>query len=985
MADQVAAKPNLYMQPLGCDFARALVDGLRVRLRDQPPEDMARVTLILNTSRMARRVKAIFQEGASGFLPRILLLDHIDTLLSSTRPDAPRASLRRRLELAQLIAPVIEQHPELGAKSSLFAIVDSLAALMDEMRGEDVSIDAIKSLDVSDQSGHWENAQSLIGIAHEYVCARDTDQDKEARQNTVVKLLIQQWGGKTPIHPIILAGSTGSRGTTALLMRAIAELPKGAVILPGFDTDLGDAVWSELDNPLTSEDHPQYRFAKLSKDLGLNPTDVAAWHDADIISQDRNKVVSLSMRPAPVTDSWLTEGPNLPDLSKAMAGITLLEAPTQRSEALAIAMRLRLAAETGQSAALITPDRMLGRQVSAALDRWSIPPDDSGGTPLHLTAPGRFLRHTAELLFRPLDAEQLLTLLKHPLTQSGPEKSDHGLYTQRYELALRRHGVAYPDDDQLRKLGELAAKETANPDAMTSWIEWLCESFADNLTQGKRSLTDWLEQHRSLSEFIASGSADSLSGLWDKAAGRAAAEVFAQLEENAEHGGLLEANDYAQLLHGLLSQNEVRDRDQPHPNIMIWGTLEARVQGADLVILGGLNEGVWPEAVTADTWLNRSMRHKAGLLLPDRKIGLSAHDFQQAIAAPDVWLTRSIRSDESETVPSRWVNRLMNLIGGLPDKDGPKALTEMRARGNRWLSKADTLEAVTSVPSNGRAAPRPPVEARPRDFSVTEIKTLIRDPYAIYAKHALKLRKLDPLLPAPDAAMRGIVIHEIMESFVKLAARDPKNLTRDTLLQVVDTVLAGSIPWPAARVMWRARIERIADWIVAGETRRLELGRPAALERTAQGKLSLPEIAGSIRARADRIDMDEDGRALLYDYKSGDPPTGPQQKQFDKQLLIEAAMIEEGAFEKLGSRSVRDAVYIGLGPKPKESAAPIDKETPAETLVGLRELIGQYLDPNQHYLSRRMLQSEAFSGDYDHLARHGEWDDSDPPAPVDLT
>ena len=975
----------VFVQPLGCDFPKAVANGLIQRSSDAPLADLARVTLIVNTSRMARRIKAILQDGPAGFLPKILLLEQLDTLLSRPPPPRARATLRRRLELAQLIAPVIEQHPELAAKASLFAIVDSLASLMDEMHGEGVSIDAIKELDVSDQSGHWQNAQTLIGIAHDYVCANDVDQDREARQRDVVQMLSDQWKKTPPTDPIILAGSTGSRGTTALLMHAIAKLPNGAVILPGFDTDLPTSVWGKLDNPMTSEDHPQYRFAKLMQDLDLHSDQMETWHSAHSGSVDRNAVVSLSLRPAPVTDSWLTEGPKLPDLPSAMQDVTLLEAPTQRAEALAIAMRLRAAAEFGQTAALITPDRMLSRQVSAALDRWNIVPDDSGGTPLHLTAPGRFLRHTAELFFRPLDAEQMLTLLKHPLTQSRKGAENHGLYAQRFELALRRHGVAYPDPARLRHLAKLAAKDTADPTAMESWTEWLCLAFKDRRELEKQSLESWLEKHRALSEFIAGGLIDDAGGLWDKTPGRSAADMFATLEENAQHGGLLDAREYSELLHGLLSQQEVRDRDQPHPNIMIWGTLEARVQGADLVILGGLNEGVWPEAVAADTWLNRSLRNQAGLLLPDRKIGLSGHDYQQGMAAPEVWIARSIRSDDSETVPSRWVNRLLNLMSGLHERHGPEAIQQMRARGQIWLSKSEQLEKVIPVMPEGRAAPRPPISARPRDFSVTEIKTLIRDPYAIYARHCLKLRPLDPLQPEPDAALRGIVVHDIMEKFVRRAADDPSLLTADTLMRIVDDVLADSIPWPTARVMWRARIWRIADWIVAGEQKRRALGVTAAMENTAQGKLALPSIAGSIRARADRIDVDEDGRALLYDYKSGEPPSAAQQRQFDKQLLIEAAMIEEGAFDQLGPRAVRDAVYIGLGNKPKEVVAPLDKETPGETLAGLRELITSYLDPNQYFLSRRMLQSEGFSGNYDHLARHGEWDDSDPPSPKDVS
>ena len=976
--------PRVFAQPLGTDFPCAVVDGLRARMAGQPPEAMARVTLLVNTTRMMRRIRAVFAEGPAGFLPRMRLLTDIGALLDGPEPPAARSQLERRLQLAQLIAPALERIPDFAPRNSVFALADSLAGLMDEMQAEGVDPKAIANLDVSDDSGHWTFAQTLIGIAHDYVSALDGGQDAEARQREIVARLIRQWDTNPPEDPVILAGSTGSRGPTAVLMKAVARLPQGAVLLPGFDTDLPPDVWARMSDPLKFEDHAQFRFARLLQDLGISPVDIPCWQDVSPAAPDRNRVLSLALRPAPVTDAWLTEGAGLGCLVESMRGVTLLEAPSQRAEALAIAMRLRKAAESGQSAALITPDRMLGRQVAAALDRWTIVPDDSGGEPLHLTAPGRFLRHTADLFCHKLDAELLLTILKHPLAQSGPAMPAHGLFTQRLELQLRRDRVPFPDEDRLLTLVARAAQDHSDSAQMHDWAKWLCRAFVGQTEPGKRDLGDWLSRHRALAEFV-SGGGDGAGELWLKPAGEAAFLAFAELEANAHHGGDMTATEYAQLLSSVLSQAEVRDRDKPHPGIMIWGTLEARVQGADLVILGGLNDGVWPEDPGHDPWLNRTMRHKAGLLLPDRTIGLSAHDFQQAACSPEVWITRAIRSDDAETVPSRWINRLTSMIGGLPDANGPQALEEMRARGRAWLHRAAVLERVSLREPEGRAAPRPPVEARPRDFSVTEIRTLIRDPYAIYARHCLGLRPLDSLVQEPDAPIRGILVHDIMEHFVTAVAADPERLSAEFLMQVTDEVLDARVPWPTARVMWRARIARVAEWVVETERERLARGRPAAMENDAAGLLDLPEIGGSIRARADRIDLTDMGEAVLYDYKSGNPPTPKQQTLFDKQLLIEAAMIEEGAFPALGPRAVAGAEYIGLGATPKVQPAPLEEEAPRDTLAGLKQLIAAYLQPEQHYLSRRMLTTEREAGDYDQLARHGEWEDADDPAPTDLT
>jgi ATP-dependent helicase/nuclease subunit B len=978
-----AHTPRVFAQPLGSDFPSAVVAGLRARLAAEQPEAMARTTLLVNTTRMMRRIRSLFADGAPGFLPRMRLVTDLGILLDGPEPAPARSSLERRLQLAQLIAPAVERMPDFAPRASVHALADSLASLMDEMQAEGITPATVAALDLSDESGHWELARTLIGIAHDYVSEVSEGEDAEARQRRIVERLIAQWVDRPHSDPLILAGSTGSRGPTAMLMRAVARLPQGAIILPGFDTDLPADVWALMTDPLRYEDHAQFRFARLLRDLDLQPDQIGSWHDAPPPDAARNTVVSLALRPAPVTDAWLREGPDLPDLPESMGKVTLLEALSQRREATAIAMRLRMAAEAGETAALITPDRMLGRQVAAALDRWDIVPDDSGGEPLHLTAPGRFLRHSADLFRDSLDAELLLVLLKHPLTQSGSTAPHHGLFTQRFELQLRKDHVPYPDADRLRTLVARAAEDQSDATEMLDWGRWLETVFGGSQEADALDLSVWLERHRTLAESIAGGGGGP-GELWMKPAGQAALTAFEELEQSAHHGGKMTASDYAQLLSSVLSQVEVRDRDKPHPGIMIWGTLEARVQGADLVILGGLNDGIWPEPLAHDPWLNRTLRHGAGLPLPDRDIGLSAHDFQQAVAAREIWLTRSTRSDDAETVPSRWVNRLTNMIGGLTARRGPEALEQMRSRGRTWLNRASELEEVCRRQPAGRAAPRPPVLARPRKFSVTEIRTLIRDPYAIYARHCLGLRPLDPLVQEPDAPVRGVLIHKIVEQFVTLVRDDPEKLRPDVLMEVADFILEINVPWPTARIMWRARLAHVADWLVDSERARMARAQPAAMEADAKGELELAELGGSIRARADRIDLTPDGLAILYDYKSGNPPTPQQQKLFDKQLLIEAAMIEEGAFAALGRRQVAEAAYIGLGATPKVQPAPLEEESPAQTLDGLRRLLSAYLRPEQYYLSRRMLRTDREVGDYDQLARHGEWDDADEPAPADL-
>ena len=971
-----SASPRIFASPPGVDFARGLVDGLVARTAHMTPTDLARVEIYVNTTRMQRRIRAVFDAGPARLLPRIrLITDLANDPVSLDLPPAV-SPLRRRLELSQFVTKLIEQEPDLAPRAAVYDLSDSLAKLMDEMQGEGVSPNAIASLDVTDQSGHWERALAFLRIITPFFDQQNEPPDKEARQRLVVETLAKLWETKPPQHPVLIAGSTGSRGATALFMQAVARLPQGAIILPGFDFDLPDQVWDAMEDDLTAEDHPQFRFRRLMDLVGFQRSGVKPWSDHAPAHPARNALVSLAMRPAPVTDQWLSDGPALGDLHQATDGLTLVEAASPRAEAETIALRLRQAAEDGVTAALISPDRMLTRQVTAALDRWDIKPDDSAGMPLALSPPGRFLRHVADLFGKPLTGEALLTLLKHPLCHSGPDdRGDHLRHTRDLELHLRRFGPPVPKADDLLTW---AKKDPGRED----WVAWLNGLIAGLDGTRTRALSDHLEQHITLAERFCGGpDARQSGGLWDEAAGREARKACDNLIREASAGGTMTHRDYAALFGAVIAEGVVRDRDAGHPNILIWGTLEARVQGVALTILGGMNEGVWPEAPPPDPWLNRVMRAKAGLLLPERRIGLSAHDYQQAIAGPEVWITRAKRSADAETVPSRWVNRLTNLLKGLPEQNGPDALTAMQARGDHWSAMADALSSPqVRMPAAPRPSPRPPIAARPKKLSVTQIKTLIRDPFAIYARKTLRLNPLDPLLPTANAPLRGTIIHGILERFID-AGHGPDD--RDALMQIATEEFAAHCPWPTVRAQWMARMARSADQFLADEADRQALASDHKIEE--YGEIIVGPSGVLLTCKADRIDLTDTGAALIYDYKTGAVPTRNQQLIFDKQLLLEAAMAELGAFENLGSVSVASATFIGVNAAMKNVPAPLDENPPDQVWAALETLFANWHDVARGYTARLALFSKTDHGDFDHLSRFGEWDTSDDPVPQVLT
>ncbi|MBD9528101.1 double-strand break repair protein AddB [Paracoccus sp. PAR01] len=964
---------GVFALPCGADFPGAFAEGLIARMRGRPPQDMARVTVFANSGQSLQALRDALIWRGPIILPQLRLIADIGGG-SATAP------LARRLELGRLIDAALRAQPDLAQGQSVPELAASLAGLMAEMQLEGLDAQALDRIDAGDHAQHWGRALAFLKIAAAYYLS-DPPQDRESRQRVAAEELAADWarGENLPQGPVVIAGSTGSHGATRNFMRAVARLPMGAVVLPGYDPDMPQAVWDGLD--ARAEDHPQARYAPFVSEFGM-PRD---WITGTAPDPLRNRLISLALRPAPVTDQWIEEGPRLGALIPATQNLTLIEAEQPGQEAEAVALVIRDAVERGQPVTLIAADRMLTRRVQSALDRWAIIPDDSAGQPLPLTAPGLFLRHVADLFGADLMIDGLLTLLKHPVMATGlggDYRREHLRHTRDLELDLRKHGPAFPDGAALRDWAD-RGDERSKPWAL--WLAGLLDRIVPlALDRGPRPMAQRLADLRHLAEDLAAGpngSADA-SELWAKASGGLAKGVLDHLAAHAHLGHALRPGEFRDLLYDELQGQAVRQDVASHPLVRFRGPREARTEAvgeaAGLVILAGLNEGGWPQALPPDPWLSRPMRLSAGLTLPERRVGLAAHDFQQAVGAAQVILTRAHRDAEAETIPSRWLNRLVNLLGGLPAQDGPQALREMRERGQRWLDLAG-LQAQPRhrlTPAR-RPSPVPPAPAL-KQMSVTEVRTLIRDPYAIYARRVLGLRALDPLRPEPDAAERGNVLHAIMDRFLATLPDLPETpaAMKDRLLEITDAVLNAEVPWPSARLFWRARIAGIADRLVADEAHRLTQGKPTVVESFAQ--LSVPGTDFRLIAKPDRLDLLNDGRVHVYDYKSGKPPTDAQIAHFDKQLPLEAAMVEQGAFDCLGRADVDGISYIQLGGEGKTETRSFGPGFAQETWAGFVALIGLYLRGERGFTARLAMERTDHASDYDHLSRHGEWDTTEP-------
>jgi len=217
--------PRVFALPPGVDFPRALLAGLEARLPTAPPEAWARLHLVVNTRRMTRRLRALFDAGPPRLLPRLSLVTDLGDGQGIAHLPASVPALRRRLELVTLIGRLLDQQPDLASRASQYDLADSLASLLEEMQGEGVTPQAIRDLDVEDMSGHWARAQAFIAIADQFT-GDGKGLDAEARQRLLVENLIARWQVAPPDQPVILAGSTGSRGTTLMLMKACSTMDR---------------------------------------------------------------------------------------------------------------------------------------------------------------------------------------------------------------------------------------------------------------------------------------------------------------------------------------------------------------------------------------------------------------------------------------------------------------------------------------------------------------------------------------------------------------------------------------------------------------------------------------------------------------------------------------------------------------------------------------------------------------------------------------
>ncbi len=992
---ELKIRAGVYTIPAGMAFLEVLAAGI-LKYLGRRPEDLSRVTLLLPTRRACRAMAEAFLRASDGkplLLPQMTPLGDIDEdeliigdLGGEHRLAAAPAipGLKRQLMLARLI---LSRRDVVASPEQAVQLARELAGLLDQVHTERLTFDDLAALVDSDRlSDYWRKTLEFLTIltdAWPAVLADEAALDPARRRNNLLAVQAAAWARKPPRGPVIAAGSTGSIPATADLLKTIAGLPQGIIVLPGLDREADDEVWRSL-----TPSHPQYGMARLLNHLGVERRGVADWPDlaASPAGTARRQLINLALRPAATTGS----APGRAIAPESTDGIIRIDAANTQEEAKSIALIMRHTLETpGRTAALVTPDRPLARRVAEELLRWDIRVDDSAGRALSQTPPGTFIRLTARMVADELAPVPLLAAFKHPLAAAGRTPGRFRAWVRRLErlllhgarpgpgiAGLRRAILVERNKSEERKLhGRVAGLQSLGPGLDA--VGLILQPFCDLMAQPGVTLGELLRAHITCIENLAAtATGGGPERLWRGEDGEAAASFVAELADDAAMlGDDIKPRHYPALLDTLMSSRMVRPRYGRHARLHIWGNLEARLQSADVMILGGLNEATWPPQAQPSPWMSRPMAQDFGLPPPERRIGLSAHDFAQAAAAPNVVLTRAGRVGGAPSVPSRWLQRLDNVLTGA-------GLDHTLAAPDNWIGWAEGLDRPQGSPRPvGPPQPCPPVAARPRTLPVTRIRTLVRDPYALYAERILKLSPLERIDADPDARNKGILIHHILDRFTRqypsVLPEDAERRLIDMGRQAFDELMA----WPTVRALWWPRFERIAEWFIGWERRRRESGI-SVLKTEANGSLEfdLPGGPFLLTARADRIDRLTDGNLGIIDYKTGATPTGPQMESgLEPQLPLEGAIARNDGFLKLGEAAVTELMYVQLsgGRQPGREKRPKLETGVAriidDNLQGLLRLLGRYdLQPTP-YRSRQRFQYQQQVGDYDHLARFKEW------------
>ncbi len=836
-----------------------------------------------------------------------------------------------------------------------FALAQDLAKLMDVFYNEQLSFDGLKNLVPEQYAVHWQETLNFLQIISKYwpqILQERGLCDMVNRKNALLKAQAEIWQNNKPSGQIVAAGITALFPGLKQLLKTIKNLPNGEIYFYGLDKQLEDEAWEQAD-----ESHPQYELKQLLEFLQISRfevKDAVKPHNAA-----REKLVSEMMRPALSTLEWRSlSADSLP--SEATENLHLITTEDMGQEASAIAVIMRDTLNTAsKTAALVTTDRNLARRVAAELERWQIKIDDSAGKPLHLTPVGIYLRSILEVLEADFSDSSVLALLKSPFIRLNSDLASVRRRVRDYELALRT-----PAYSGIKK--EIPEKLLQDVVLLKQTIRPLAELYANP----QADFTALLQTHLQVAEALSgskNGGGDKV--LWRGDDGRKAAALFSKVLPQLKVLEQIDPKQYAAVLTRLMATETVRPLYGTHPRLKILGPIEARFNQYDVVIIGEVNEGVWPVLPSSDPWMSRPMKKDFGMPLPEKAIGVMAADFCQLMCAPEVYLTRAKRVTGTPMNKSRWLLRLETVLKAY-NKEA-ETLLDYKYTSLARLQDTPAVQDKIVVP-----APKPPIESRPRRLSASWLERLICDPYSVFAAKILRLKQLD----APDKDLSfadyGNLIHGILEEFNTKFPQELPSDAREQLINIGLNKFQSAEISAELRAFWWPSFVKTVDWVLAQEA----ICRPdiKQIYNEVEGQMEFAAPAGPFiaEARADRLNFNKDGSIDIIDYKTGSIRSNKQvHAGYAPQLPIEGLIAASGGFSKNGRKiptgKVNKLSYWRLGNKITEITE-TDKVL-AQTRENLQKLISAFDFETTPYLARPNPKYVPKYSEYDHLERIKEW------------
>lgn len=1009
------ACPRWYAIPAHRPFLEDLAAGVLAWLGELPPETLSDATILLPNRRAARAFTGALAKLSGDrpvLLPQVRPLGDLEEDEPPFTPgalglDLPPAiaPLTRRFEMARMI---VERFDSDLTPMRALDLADALGGFLDSCQLEEVpNPERITTLVDGEMAEHWERSAAFLGLAVTAWPERLAELglvDPAWRRATLLRRLAELWDREPPTQPVIAAGSTGTVPAAADVLGAVARAPLGCVVLPGLDLDLDDGVWDQID--ADNEQHPQRALKRLLERHDIDRRAVRSWFrppvapPAEQRGLARQRLLNEALRPADATGDWrdairdiraraVDAGRSADPIAEGLLGLSVLTLRHDEETAAAIALMMRETLETpGRTCALVTPDQALGRRVAARLERWGITADASAGRPLNRMPAGVLVELCVRWMAAPTDPQVLLGLLKHPLARLDLGEVDAGRATTALELLALR-GPRHSSFDRLRRKLDKEARpdrdgrppsegklsRLALARALSDRLEGMAASarapFAPDATldAAARALTALIE---------------TLAGqdAWAGPDGEATAALLSNLIEGGASLGAVSPADLVELVQGLLADTVVRTGGATHPSLRILGAIEARLVRADRMILAGLEEGVWPQGAPVDPFLSRPMRKALGLPPPERRIGQSAQDFVQAACADEAVLIHTERRGGQPAVRSRWLWRLDMLTRGANTADTPVAVVAPDHVAY-WTRALDAPARATPDYAR-RPAPTPPVDRRPRVLPVTGVERWVRDPYAVYAQRILGLPMLKRPGASAEAMARGDAVHEAIERIVHTWPDALPDDCADQIEGFLHDALAEAGFEDAALARERPLAKNCARWLEQFERDRRARGATLLIEQSGSLVFDAPHKPFTLTARADRIELDAVGAAVL-DFKTGQTPSQKQVVQgFAPQLTLTAAILAEGGFSAPPTEATellyvkvtgrRDPGKVEDVSRPGRGNALTAAQLSERELDRLKQGVAAFDDAATPYTSWVAPQFMGnFGGAYDHLARVWEW------------